>query len=106
MWMDERSVSRRAEEQQRPRAVKRPSYSAAERLPRRTACRFRALAGNLRRIFSLYRRNRTRETGKMNKLNRIMTAVALAATTATSVAVPADARHRHHYYGRTYYLHK
>ena len=33
-------------------------------------------------------------------------AVALAATTATTFEVPADARHRHHYYGRTYYRHK
>jgi outer membrane lipoprotein SlyB len=31
---------------------------------------------------------------------------ALAVTTATSFEVPADARHRHHYYGRTYYRHK
>jgi len=42
----------------------------------------------------------------MKKLNRIMMAVALAATTATTFEVPADARHRHHYYGRTYYRHK
>jgi outer membrane lipoprotein SlyB len=44
----------------------------------------------------------------MKKFTKIMTAVALAATTATSVAVPAaDARtRRHHYYGRTTYRHK
>ncbi len=42
----------------------------------------------------------------MNKVSKIMTAVALAATTATTFAVPADARHRHHYYGRTAYSHK
>jgi len=43
----------------------------------------------------------------MKKLTKIMTGVALAATTVTSVAVPADARHRtHHYYGRTYYAQK
>lgn len=44
----------------------------------------------------------------MNKLSKITTALALAATTATSVAVPAEAatRHRHHYYGRTTYRHK
>ena len=44
----------------------------------------------------------------MNTLARVTTAIALAATTATSVAVPAEAstRHRHHYYGRTYYRHK
>ena len=43
----------------------------------------------------------------MKKLTKIITGVALAATTATSVAVPADAAHRrHHYYGRTYYAQK
>ena len=41
----------------------------------------------------------------MTKLSKIFSGVALAATAATGVAVsaPADARHRHHYYGRTYY---
>jgi hypothetical protein len=43
----------------------------------------------------------------MKSFTRIATAVALAATSATSVAVPADAAvRRHHYYGRTYYRHK
>lgn len=43
----------------------------------------------------------------MNKLSKIATAVVLAATTATSFEVaPAEARHRHHYYGRTTYRHK
>lgn len=43
----------------------------------------------------------------MNTLARFTTAIALAATTATSVAVPAEAStRRHHYYGRTYYRHK
>ena len=43
----------------------------------------------------------------MRSLTKVMTAVALAATTATSFAVPADARVRHHhYYGRTYYRHR
>lgn len=43
----------------------------------------------------------------MNRLTRIATAIALAATTATSIAVPADAApRRHHYYGRTRYRHK
>lgn len=42
----------------------------------------------------------------MNSFSRIAAAVALAATTATSFSVPAEARHRHHYYGRTYYRHK
>lgn len=43
----------------------------------------------------------------MNSFSRIATAIALAATTAASVAVPADAAtRRHHYYGRTYYRHR
>ena len=44
----------------------------------------------------------------MQKFTRIITAVALTATTATGLAVPANAttHHRHHYYGRTYYRHK
>jgi outer membrane lipoprotein SlyB len=42
----------------------------------------------------------------MKTLTGMMMATALVATTATSFAVPADARHRHHYYGRTYYRHK
>lgn len=42
----------------------------------------------------------------MKTLTKILTATAIAATTVTSFAVPADARHRHHYYGRTYYRHK
>jgi outer membrane lipoprotein SlyB len=42
----------------------------------------------------------------MRRISRIITAAALAATTATAFEVPADARHRHHYYGRTYYRHK
>ena len=44
----------------------------------------------------------------MRHFTKIIGAAALAATTATSVAVPADAatRHRHHYYGRTGYVHK
>ena len=43
----------------------------------------------------------------MKKLTKVLTALALTATSATSVAIstPAEARHhyRHHYYGRTYY---
>jgi outer membrane lipoprotein SlyB len=44
----------------------------------------------------------------MKTLTKIIGATVLAATTATSFSVPADARtrHRHHYYGRTYYRHK
>ena len=42
----------------------------------------------------------------MKTLTRMMMATAMVATTATSFAVPADARHRHHYYGRTYYGHR
>ena len=42
----------------------------------------------------------------MKTITRIFMATALAATTATAFEVPADARHRHHYYGRTYYRHK
>jgi hypothetical protein len=42
----------------------------------------------------------------MRKISKIIAAAALAATTATAFEVPADARHRHHYYGRTYYRHK
>jgi hypothetical protein len=44
----------------------------------------------------------------MKKLTKIMTGMALAATAATSIALPAEARtrHRHHYYGRTYYGHR
>jgi hypothetical protein len=42
----------------------------------------------------------------MRTISRIIATAALAATTATAFEVPADARHRHHYYGRTYYRHK
>lgn len=44
----------------------------------------------------------------MKRLTKIMTGMALAATAATSLALPAEARtrHRHHYYGRTYYGHR
>jgi len=42
----------------------------------------------------------------MKTLNRLMMATALVATTATAFEVPAEARTRHHYYGRTYYRHK
>lgn len=42
----------------------------------------------------------------MKKLNRILMATALVATTATSFSTPAEAARRHHYYGRTYYRHK
>ena len=44
----------------------------------------------------------------MNSLIKIATAIAVTATGATSFTAPADAavRHRHHYYGRTYYRHK
>lgn len=42
----------------------------------------------------------------MKTFTKFMMATAITATTATSVAVPADARPRHHYYGRTYYRHK
>src|SRR5437868_13486762 len=44
--------------------------------------------------------------GTMKTLNRLMMATALVATTATAFEVPAEARTRHHYYGRTYYRHK
>lgn len=39
----------------------------------------------------------------MRTISRLIAGAALAATTATAFEVPADARHRHHYYGRTYY---
>lgn len=43
----------------------------------------------------------------MKKLTKVISALALTATSATSVVIstPAEARHhyRHHYYGRTYY---
>ena len=44
----------------------------------------------------------------MRTVSKIMTAVALAATTATSFSIPAEARHhrRHHDYGRTAYRHR
>jgi len=43
----------------------------------------------------------------MRKLNKIVTAAALAVTAAGSVAVPADARTRHrHYYSSTRYHYK
>ncbi len=42
----------------------------------------------------------------MKTLNKIMMATALVATTATAFDVPAEARTRHHYYGRTTYRHK
>ncbi len=42
----------------------------------------------------------------MRTISRIIIGAALAATTATAFEVPAEARHRHHYYGRTYYSHK
>lgn len=41
----------------------------------------------------------------MKHFNKLIPALAVAAITATSIAVPASARthHRHHYYGRTAY---
>jgi uncharacterized protein YcfJ len=42
----------------------------------------------------------------MKKITKIIGATAVAAVAATSFEAPADARHRHHYYGRTYYAHK
>jgi uncharacterized protein YcfJ len=42
----------------------------------------------------------------MKKLSRLTAAAALAVTAASSFTVPAYARHRHHYYGRTAYRHK
>src|SRR3954447_3883012 len=39
----------------------------------------------------------------MRTIAKLIAGAALAATTATAFEVPADARHRHHYYGRTYY---
>jgi uncharacterized protein YcfJ len=42
----------------------------------------------------------------MRTLSKIMTATALAALSATSFTSPAEARHRHHYYGRTAYRHR
>ena len=44
----------------------------------------------------------------MNKFSKILTGVALAATTATTVTVPAEAhkRARKHYHGQTYYAQK
>lgn len=42
----------------------------------------------------------------MNRMSKITIAAALTAITATTFEVPADARHRHHYYGRTAYRHK
>src|SRR2546430_16127919 len=47
-----------------------------------------------------------RRNENMRTISRIIATAALAATTATAFEVPADARHRHHYYGRTYYRHK
>jgi hypothetical protein len=52
----------------------------------------------------LYPRNKKERD--MRTISRIIAATALAATTAAAFEVPADARHRHHYYGRTYYRHK
>ncbi len=42
----------------------------------------------------------------MNNIGKIISGAALFATTAATFAVPADARHRHRYYGRTAYSHK
>ena len=42
----------------------------------------------------------------MRILSKLTTAMALGVTAASTFAVPADARHRHHYYGRTAYRHK
>jgi hypothetical protein len=42
----------------------------------------------------------------MRTIAKLIAGAALAATTATAFEVPADARHRHHYYGRTTYRHK
>jgi hypothetical protein len=42
----------------------------------------------------------------MNKLSKIGASAALAVTAASSIAGPANATHRHHYYGRTAYTHK
>ena len=42
----------------------------------------------------------------MRIISRIIVGAALTAITATTFMVPADARHRHHYYGRTSYQHK
>ena len=42
----------------------------------------------------------------MKTFSKIIAGAALAATAATSVVGPADARRRHHYYGRTYYAQK
>jgi outer membrane lipoprotein SlyB len=42
----------------------------------------------------------------MKAFNKIMMATALVATSATAFDVPAEARTRHHYYGRTTYRHK
>src|SRR6476646_8246662 len=39
----------------------------------------------------------------MRSLSRIIASAALGATAATTLAVPANARHRHHYYGHTTY---
>jgi len=38
--------------------------------------------------------------------SKLTVATLLAAMAASSIAVPAEARHRHHYYGRTAYRHK
>src|SRR3954451_19994949 len=42
----------------------------------------------------------------MKTFTKAMKATALVTTTATAFDVPAEARTRHHYYGRTYYRHK
>ena len=43
----------------------------------------------------------------MNTMTKLIGAAALAATTAGSISAPAEARTRHHYYGRSNgYVHK
>lgn len=42
----------------------------------------------------------------MRNLTKFIGAAALAATSVTSFSLPADARTRHHYYGRTRYAYR
>lgn len=42
----------------------------------------------------------------MRMLSKLTVGAALALTAASTISVPAEARHRHHYYGRTAYRHK
>ena len=42
----------------------------------------------------------------MRNIHKLTAVAAMALTAGTSFSIPAAARHRHHYYGRTAYSHK